>query len=107
MEHHLGCDFSRDEDGMLCQSPKKHLDRVFANCEREFGEKPRPAASPLEKGDHPELDVSELLDPEGVTKYQSIVGSVQWAISLGRFDVTAAAMTLSSFRALPRKGHLE
>ena len=30
VEHHLGCDFSRDEDGMLCQSPEKHLDRVFA-----------------------------------------------------------------------------
>jgi len=29
---------------------------------------------------------------------------MQWAISIGRFD---SVMTLSSFRAQPRKGHLE
>jgi hypothetical protein len=29
------------------------------------------------------------------------------AISLGRLDVATAVMTLSGFRALPRKGHLD
>jgi hypothetical protein len=32
---------------------------------------------------------------------------LQWAVSLGRFDITTAVMTLSSFRALPREGHLK
>ena len=40
-------------------------------------------------------------------KYQSLVGSLQWAVSIGRFDITTAVMTLSSFRAVPRIGHLE
>ena len=31
------------------------------NYERLFGSKPTPAASPLDKGDHPELDSSKLL----------------------------------------------
>ena len=32
---------------------------------------------------------------------------MQWAISIGRFDISTAVMTLSSFRAMPRKGHME
>jgi hypothetical protein len=61
----------------------------------------------LEKNDHPETDESALLDEEGIQQYQSLIGSLQWAVSLGRIDVTTAVMTLSSFRAIPRKGHLE
>jgi hypothetical protein len=108
IQFHLGCDFFRDEDGTLCMAPRKYIDKMIQNYERMFGEKPRMNVySPLEKGDHPELDESEFLEPDDVTKYQSIVGSLQWAISLGRFDVATAVMTLSGFRALPRKGHLE
>jgi hypothetical protein len=73
-----------------------------------FGSKPRTHyTSPLEKNDHPEEDSSDLLDEVGVQQYQSLIGSLQWAISLGRFDITTAVMTLSSFRSLPRKGHLD
>lgn len=59
------------------------------------------------KGDHPELDDSELLDAQGITVYQSLIGSLQWVVSIGRFDVTTAVMTLSSFRAAPRREHLD
>ena len=63
--------------------------------------------SPLEKNDHPELDDSPLLDQDGIAKYQSLIGTLQWTISLGRFDVATAVMSMSSFRAAPREGHLE
>jgi hypothetical protein len=107
MKYHLGCDFTRDGDGVLVQSPKKYLDQTFDEYTRVFGEKPRVASSPLEKGDHPEIDTTDFLDFDGIKKYQSLIGSLQWAISLGRFDVATAVMTLSAFRAAPRKGHLE
>ncbi len=72
-----------------------------------FGEKPSAKMnSPLEKGDHPELDDSELLDATGIQQYQSLIGSLQWVISLGRFDIATAVMSMSSFCALPRQGHL-
>jgi len=88
--------------------PKKYIDKVTQSYERMFGYKPRTnVTSPLEKGDHPELDTTELLDANGVTQYQSLIGSMQWAVSLGRFDIATAVMTLSSFRAAPRRGHLE
>jgi hypothetical protein len=63
--------------------------------------------APLEKGDHPELDTSNLLGPDQTKTYQSLIGSLQWAITLGRFDIMTAVVTLSAFRAAPCKGHLE
>ena len=104
---HLGCDFFRDSDGVLCQSPKKYTKRIIDSYTRLFGRQPRTYKSPLEKGDHPELDDSEFLTSEGVKQYQSLIGSLQWAVSLGRFDIATAVMSLSSFRVAPRKGHLE
>jgi len=104
---HLGCDFVRDDDGVLCLKPRKYIDRMVASYEQMFGEKPSTkVTSPLEKNDHPELDDSELCDEEEVRQFQSVVGSLQWAISLGRIDITTAVMTLSRFRSMPRKGHL-
>jgi hypothetical protein len=63
--------------------------------------------SPLEKGDHPEVDTSEKLDKEGIKKYQTMIGCLQWAVSLERFDIQTATMMMSRFRANLRKGHLE
>ena len=39
--------------------------------------------------------------------YQSMIGCLQWAISLGWFDIHTATMTMSRFRAAPRNGHLD
>ena len=95
---HLGCDFFRDDDGVLCMAPRKYIDKMIDGYSNMFGEKPRTRySSPLEKGDHPELDTSELLDESGIQKYQSLVGSLQWAVSIGRLDITTAVMTLSGF----------
>ena len=73
-----------------------------------FGENPKELYSfPLEKGDHPELDSSNLLDADGIQKYQSMIGAMQWAISIGRFDIATAVMSLSSFHVAPHVRHLE
>jgi Reverse transcriptase (RNA-dependent DNA polymerase) len=56
---HLGMDFTRDEDNTLCISPTKYIDKLVKNYEKTFGMKPNTSVtSPLEKGDHPELDTS-------------------------------------------------
>ncbi len=71
-----------------------------------FGSCPCEAQSPLEKGDHPELDTSDELDADGIKCYQSLIGALQWAVSLGRMDITTAVMLMSSFWACPHVGHL-
>jgi hypothetical protein len=106
---HLGCDYFRDHhDDTLCYGRRRYIDKMIQDFERMFGHKPRTYTSPLEKGDHPETDEGDLLDLDGIKQYQSIIGSLQWAVQLGRIDIlTTAVMSLSSFRAAPRKGHLQ
>ena len=81
---------------------QKYIDRLAATYKKVFGEKPSTKMySPLERGDHYELDDSELLDAEGTQHYQSFIGFLQWAISLRRFDIVTAAMSMSCFQVLP------
>ena len=107
VKFHLGCDYWRDDHGTLCVGPKKYIERLGMQYAALFGEKPPTKyRSPLDKDDHPELDVSELLSEDDTAKYQSLIGALQWTITLGRFDVAVAVMTMSSYRVAPRKGHL-
>jgi hypothetical protein len=73
-----------------------------------FDEPPKQnVSSTLEKGDHPELDGSEFLDVKGIKTYHSMIGVLQWMVTIGRSDILTALMSMSSFRAAPRVGHLE
>jgi hypothetical protein len=60
----------------------------------------------LEKGDHPELDTSELCDADQIALYQSMIGALQCIVTIGRFDINTAVMIMSGFRMAPRIGHL-
>ena len=78
------------------------------NYECMFGCKPSQCVtSPLKKGDHPELHDTDLLGAEGIKQYQSLIGGMQWAVSLCRIDIMTAVMTMSSFCVAPCAGHLE
>ena len=55
----------------------------------------------------PELDESEFLDEEGTRLYQSLIGSENWLEQLGLFGIARHIITLSSFLAHPRHGHLD
>jgi hypothetical protein len=102
VKFHLGCDYFRDEDGILCMAPLKYIDRMADTYRELFGVAPKQnIQSPLAQGDHPEMDESPLLSDDGIQKYQLLIGTLQWTISLGRFDIATAVMTLSSFRVAP------
>ena len=63
--------------------------------------------SPLDKNDHPELDNSELASDDLITKFMCMVGQLQWAVTLGRYDILAHVMSMSRFRLAPKVGHIE
>ena len=71
-----------------------------------MGEKPKTRLVPMPKEAHPELDLSPLLDSAGQSKYQSLIGCLQWCVTLGRFDIAFCVMTMSRFRGCPRAQHL-
>lgn len=64
-------------------------------------------SSPLEAGDHPEIDDSEFLDNCQTQLHQSLIGALQWVITIGQFDIDMAVMTLSSFCAMLCHGNME
>ena len=61
LSHHLGADFGRDPDGVLYMSAAGYVDRMIEAYERIFGRKPKHYVSPMLPGDHPELDITDLL----------------------------------------------
>ena len=107
LEYHLGCTYKKDPDGTLAADPRRYVNKILESYERMFKEKPRKSRPPLEGGDHPELHTPELCDEHQTNQFQTLIGQLQWLISPGHFDIAVHVMSLSRFRAQPRKGHLD
>ena len=95
LEYHLGCTYKKDPDGTLAADPRRYVNKILESYERMFNEKPRKSRPPLEGGDHPELDTSELCDDHQTKQFQTLIGQLQWLISLGHFDIAVHVMSLS------------
>jgi hypothetical protein len=67
----------------------------------------RESRFPMHEGAHPESGTSDLLSIEMSTQFRAVIGSLNWAVILGRFDVMYATNTLDCFSMAPRLGHLE
>lgn len=111
-EYYLGADmkFMEAPEGqkVFTMGSKTYVKRCLTNFERLMGFKPpKGVRIPKDPRDHPELDESDFLDEKGQKIYMSLMGMLQWAVTLGRVDIHETVMTMSRFRAQPRKGHLE
>ena len=107
INYHLGCGYTRDEDGTLVADPRKYVEKILESYEKTFGEKPKKTKTPLVGGDHPESDISDFCDQDQIKQYQTIVGQLIWLSGLGRFDIAVHVMTMSRFRQQLRIGHFE
>ena len=108
LTYHLGADYFEDPDGTFVSQPKKYIDKLADTYKRLFNEDPpKGYKTPLDKNDHPELDTSEILEGDMAAKYLTMVGQLQWLVTLGRFDIHAQVATMSRFRAAPRQGHMD
>src|SRR5210317_1358094 len=61
--------------------------------------------TPMDSKYHLELDESPLCSLEGRSKYHSLIGSTNWIIILGRFDISYAVTTLAHYSMAPHEGH--
>ena len=87
--------------------PIKYIDKLADTYKRLFNDDPpKGYKTPLDKNDHPEIDTSEILQGDMAAKYLTMVGQLQWLLTLGRFDLHAQVATMSRFRAAPRQGHM-
>ena len=108
LTYHLGADYFEDPDGTFASQPKKYIDKLADTYKRLFNEDPpKGYKTPLDKNDHPELDTSEILEGDMAAKYLTMVGQLQWLVTLGRFDIHAQVASMSRIRAAPRQGHMD
>ena len=108
LRHHFGAAYTRDKDKTVVCQPKKYIDWLLESYQFMFKQDPpKNMRTPLEKNDNPELDDTEFLNEKSIQHYLTMIGRLQWLVTLGRFDIHAQVTTMSRLRTAPRKGHLE
>ena len=83
------------------------VNNIESVLERKGLRLPKRCITPLKDGYRPETDCTGELKKDGVQFYQEIVGSLRWAIEIGKIDILLETSLMSSHLALPREGHLE
>ena len=94
-------------DGVgLALSAKTYIENVVPKFETLFGHEFSKQNTPMLENFHPEIDDSPLCSYDESAKFRSVIGSLNWIITLGRYDVSYATCALSRFNMAPRIGHL-
>ena len=51
ISYHLGCGYTRDEDGTHVADPRKYVAKILESYEKMFGEKPKKTRTPVVAAD--------------------------------------------------------
>jgi hypothetical protein len=92
----------------LSLSSWQYLKEVIQNVENTIGYplKRKKVSTPTAPIFHPELDESDPLDDRDTAFYQSLIGTLQWLVELGRIDIHYVTSRMARFSAAPRRNHL-
>ncbi len=88
-------------------SARTYIENVTEKMELLFGHKIRPYKTPIDNQYHPKMDDSLLVTAQEASKYRGMMGSCNWLITLGRFDINYATQALSRFVMAPREGRFK
>jgi hypothetical protein len=116
-EIYLGANIDKVQmpDGreVWASSPRDYVRNAIKTVEGLFSEDgegyvlKNNAKDPFPANYKPELDVTDELGPELLSRYLQLIGICRWAIELGRIDIFHEVSVLSQYQANPRSGHLE
>jgi len=105
-EYYSGADVVQDPTTKYWKmSAHTYITNVTTKIEKLLEVQLKNYGSPMEVGHHPELDETDLLYGKDTSIYQMLMGSAQWAIRIGRFDIQYATNTLARYASMPRLGH--
>ena len=88
-------------------SARTYIENVIPKFEELLENEIRKYKTPMDDKYHPELEDSPLCEPGEASIFRSIIGSLNWMITLGRFDVHQATNSLSRFNMAPKEGHFK
>ena len=63
--------------------------------------------NPLTSNYFPEIYISQDIEPQDASYYQSLIGILWWIVKLGRVDICVEVSMMSSHVVFPRKGHID
>ena len=92
-EYYLGGDIETwdehwEKEGVTTPlSAKTYIKNVLEKMEHLFGGALATWETPRAQDLHPELDDSPFLNSGEASKFRTLIGSVNWMITLGRFDI--------------------
>jgi hypothetical protein len=87
LAYHLGCDYFRDKNGILSSGSRKYISKMMGDFEILYGYMPQKYTSPVENGDHPDIYTAAELDVNVIEMHHTMIGCLQWAVPLGRFEM--------------------
>eukprot|EP00957_Ditylum_brightwellii_P207735 15354306-Ditylum_brightwellii.AAC.1 len=62
--------------------------------------------NPTDSNYHAKIDDSDFLADDDIFKYRMMVGSLNWLVTLGCYDIHYTECTLVQLMIMPRQGHL-
>ena len=62
---------------------------------------------PLHSNYQPELEKSDKLSFDMISRYLQLIGILRWSVEIGRIDIFTEVNIMSQYSASPRLGHLE
>lgn len=108
-DHYLGNDYQwSSSENVWVLGSQTYIKECIRRIEAVLpdGTLLQPKYTPMASDIHTELDTSPLLDDDEIKQFQTIIGMAQWAVTIGRLDITFAVSSLSRFSVAPRKTHL-
>ena len=105
-EYYLGNNIEKTNYGTIRISQEKYIKEAIRRFEQKHGTL-RKENIPHAADDHPENDDSPIMNEDGITDFQQIIGVCQWIAISSRMDIAFAVSSLSRFAAKPRQGHFK
>ena len=65
------------------------------------------APNPFVVGYRPETDMTDPLDPDRASYYQTMIVVMRWMVEIGRIDIATECSLLSPHLEYPREGHFK
>ena len=80
---------------------------LLSEDNRDLNSDKRPHKGPLPHGYKPEVDMTDECDSDHVSRFQQLIGILQWAVEFVRIYIQIEAVLLSQYQASPWEVHLE
>ena len=111
-EYYLGGNFETLDEHWTAEnvstafSARTYINNVIPKFEKMFDTEFKKVNTPMEENYHPECEETPFVGEEMASKFRSVIGSCNWMIILGRFDISYATSALSRYSMSPRVGHI-